>query len=256
MAVLTKCVYGFETNPKKTPFGLINNQVRGDSIIQSAGWFNQKGERLGAGDLSLKDMQNISKNISVAEAFFVLPELDASWDIPSHLDRSAPGFNYIVQKATWAIMKGSGGGTIIRIRDDIEKTENVERDGVHFTRVARTNFCKIFGYDTNGKKLPPKEKSVLQKKLESQDDNKDVAKPKLTVASGKLPAAPKLFTPSSGIKVPAPSSGKVKTLTRKISTAKVPTSTTVKDPGGLKPVAPAPFSITKPKPKTVSKPAP
>lgn len=137
MALLTKCVYGVETNPKKTPFGLINGQYRIGEILQNAGWFNGDGERLGSGDLSMKDLENISKHISSLEIFFALTELDSSWDLPSHLNRTEPGIEYVVQKAVWIAAKSNLGSSILRIRDDISKPEEAVKDDVKYLRLPR-----------------------------------------------------------------------------------------------------------------------
>lgn len=196
---LTKCIYGFETNPKKTPFGLMNNQIRGNGIIQSAGWFNINGERLGGGDLTLQDMQNISQNISLSESFFVLTEVDAGWDLPSDLDRTAPGFPYILQKAVWVMAKGptSRSALIIRVRDDISKPEETEKDGVKFIRIPRNEFYAAFGYDKSGVKIP-KMKKLVAKKPEQDDDAKDVVVSpvkKSSLTSAVIPSVP----PTKGV---------------------------------------------------------
>jgi len=166
----------------------MNNQIRGNGIIQSAGWFNLNGERLGGGDLTIQDMHNISKNLLSSEAFFALTEMDASWDLPSHLDRTAPGFTYILQKAAWAMVRGQSGGVIIRVRDDISKSEETEKDGVKFIRIPRNDFYKAFGYDNNGIKIP---KMSLVKKTENKDAiKKDVATSPVAKTSGTIPAPP------------------------------------------------------------------
>lgn len=144
MAILTKFIYGSETDPKKTPFGLLNNQIKLDSVINNAGWFNVKGERLGCGDLSLKDMSRIAKTISLSEGFFILSEADSSWNLPSHLDASSPGFDYVVGNVSWLISKGADGkGIVIRARDDIDKPEITKQDGIDIVRMSRAQLIKI-----------------------------------------------------------------------------------------------------------------
>src|SRR5208282_6216400 len=107
MAHLTKFIYGSHIDPKKTPFGLINNQTRVvDEVITCAGWFNSAGEKLGAGDLSIADMSIISKRIG-KEVFLVLSEGDSLWNVPSGTNASAPGVDYVMQKCLWHISSGS-----------------------------------------------------------------------------------------------------------------------------------------------------
>lgn len=145
MALLTKCIYGYETNPKKTPFGFLNNQMRLDSIIHNAGWFNIKGERIGCGDLSLKDLQTIAKSIPAGEIFIALNEADSGWNIPSELNHSEPGFHYVINNAVWIVAKSDAGtGSIMRIREDISTNENITQDGVKYNRVPREVLKKAF----------------------------------------------------------------------------------------------------------------
>jgi hypothetical protein len=210
MALLTKCVYGLETNPKKTPFGFINNQVRNDNIIQNAGWFNIKGERLGEGDLSLKDMHSIAKHIPSSEAFFALTEVDSGWNLPSHLDRTAPGLTYIMQKAVWVIARTTAGGVVVRVRDDIDKPEDATRDGEKYVRVPRTELYKAFGIDKSGAPLPrPEPIPTKEEKLDASiKDKVDAAIKKATMAKAATtgiaakPSAQKHATKPSPLKPP------------------------------------------------------
>ena len=195
MALLTKFVYGFETSSKKTPFGFINNQVRIDNIIQNAGWFNINGERLGTGDLTLKDMHVAAKLIPSSEAFFALTEADSGWNVPSNLDQTAPGFAYILQKAVWVVVKTIGGGAVVRVRDDITKAEEIVKDGEKYMRVPRTDIYKAFGIDKTGKPIPPpppvKKKALTNEEVDAKINAVKSAKTKNTVS----PAAPPVNSP-------------------------------------------------------------
>lgn len=142
MPLLTKCVYGLQTDPKKTPFGLLNNQVKIDNTIQSAGWFNIKGERLGCGDLTIKDMDRIAKHISAEEIFVAVGEANCEWNMPAGIDRTAPGFDYVISKAVWVMAKSNIGGIVLRVRDDIEKQEEAEKDGIKYLRIPRADLYK------------------------------------------------------------------------------------------------------------------
>lgn len=152
---LTKCIYGVETNPNKTPFGFTNNQIRANGIIQNAGWFNYNGEKLGNGDLSLKDMENISKNILTGEVFFVLSESDCGPDFPNDLNRIEPGVEYVIKKTVWVIFKAVTT-SIFRIRNDIAKAElNLSNDGVVYHRIPRSEILKIYGTENIPKTIEP-----------------------------------------------------------------------------------------------------
>jgi hypothetical protein len=167
MALLTKYVYGLQTDPKKTPFGLLNNQVRIENTIQSAGWFNKNGFRLGCGDLDMKDMANIAKHIAADEVFIALNEANSEWDLPSHLDRAAPGFDYVMSKALWVMARSNIGGVILRMRDDIEEKEEAEKDGVKYIRIPRQELIKLM---TTPPPLPKKSVEKKRADLLSDDD--------------------------------------------------------------------------------------
>lgn len=199
---LTKCMYG---DPSCQTFGLQNNQIRGNSVINSAGWYNMNGERLGSGDLSLVDMASIAKSIGTTDIFIALPERDASWDLPSHLEYSAPGKDYIMQKAAWVIAQDpQNGSAILRIRDDLEKPEVGERDGVKFIRYPRSEFYKATNYTPKKVNSPavPEKKKTVDKLQEAADKLKAMAAGKkaptavnkplpIKTISGKAPVATK-----------------------------------------------------------------
>jgi hypothetical protein len=222
MPILTKGVYGYETDAKKTPFGFLNNQTRLDGVINSAGWFNALGERLGCGDLSIKDMYKISQNIPTGEMFAVLSELNASWDIPSELDRSAPGYDYIIQNAAWIICKTTKGGIIIRVRGDEFPVEDGLRDGVKYLKLPRKDFFAAIKYSI------PKKNDLSTRIADAAAH----AKAKTTYASA---------VKSSNVS-PAPAGSLQKTITKAVAstlpTKTVPASTstvkssTVKKVGG------------------------
>jgi hypothetical protein len=163
---LSKLIYGMETDNKKTPFGLLNNQVRIDNAIQSGGWFNIKGDRLGAGDLTMEDMARIAKDIPEVEAFIILNEADSTWNLPAHLDRTAPGIDYCISKAVWVIAKTNIGNLILRVRDDIQETEKdlVEKDGIKYLRITRADLWKSFNTP------PPK---TVENKAVDENKNSD-----------------------------------------------------------------------------------
>lgn len=136
---LSKGIYGLETSPSKTPFGFLNEQRRLDGIINNAGWYNSKGEKIGTGDLSIKDMDKIKRNIPSDEIFFILTEFNSFWAIPGDLDKSAPGLDYIINNASWIVISKA----IIRIREDINATDSVIKEGIEYARTTRKEILKM-----------------------------------------------------------------------------------------------------------------
>lgn len=178
---LTKCMF---SDPKCRAFGLSNNQIRGSGIINSAGWFNLDGDRLGNGDLTLADMSVIAKEVS-DDLFVVLKEIDAKLDMPKHLDHLSPGKDYVCSRAVWMIGRDIGGkGTIIRVRDDIDKAELAKQDGVEYMRVPRKEVYKALNYTPPVKKAKQKDEGSLEAAL------KEAAQKLKTATSKVSPASP------------------------------------------------------------------
>jgi hypothetical protein len=189
-------------------FGLHNNQIRGDGIINSAGWYNHNGERLGNGDLSLQDMVAIAKDLDPTEVFIAIAEIDASWDFPTHLDHSAPGKDYVFQKAVWIIGNDkTHGAAILRVRNDIQKPEKAEQNGIQYFRYPRDDFYKSVGYTPKKISSPekPKDKKVDLDKMKEAADKLKTAVKKIKTASGQQP----LPLPPSGSFIGVLPNGKV-----------------------------------------------
>lgn len=140
--LLPKSVYGLETDPKNTPFGMVNGQVRTDSVLNNAGWFNLMGEKIGHGDMSMKDMQKIANGLNASECFFVLTEFDTIWNMPKDMNANEPGKDYVLKHCAWSVSRSS----ILKVRDTttIVKNENAKSsDGIEYTKVGRAAFEKV-----------------------------------------------------------------------------------------------------------------
>jgi|ERR1019366_974582 hypothetical protein len=161
--LLTKLVYGIEIDYHKTPFGILAGQVKGDSVCNNGGWYNINGEKIGSGDLSMKDLQTISKHIPSSEVFLILSEYDAAFNMPSHLDRHEPGKDYVLSKALWVVGKDTGG-IILRVGDRNDKPEEDERDGVKYTKLSRKEFKKSLA----GNQSPSKDKKITASNSEEE----------------------------------------------------------------------------------------
>lgn len=94
-------------------FGLRDSQLRGrrHRLAKNAGWYNRRGEKLGAGDLSFEDASRIAASLRKGELFIVLPE-SALWDLRTIMrggkrellekDRArerSPGRAYVAERA-------------------------------------------------------------------------------------------------------------------------------------------------------------
>ena len=82
MAQLIKGMYGHEFKPTCNLFGLYCGQMRGGDakMTHNSGWYNKSGEKLGFGDLSVKDFKKISKELEKDELFIILGESDSFWN--------------------------------------------------------------------------------------------------------------------------------------------------------------------------------
>ena len=181
---LTKCMF---SDPACKAFGLSNNQIRGTGIINSAGWFNLDGERIGNGDLSTQDMATIAKTISSDDLFIVLKEVDAKMDFPANLDYLSPGKDYVCTHAVWMIGRDVGGkSTILRIRDDIETVEMAKQDGVEYMRIPRKEMYRAINYTPPAKKAKPKD--VDDKKMDGLKKAATSLKSAMTKSSPANPA--------------------------------------------------------------------
>lgn len=233
MLKLSKGIYGIETNPKNTPFGLLNYQIRHDGLVSSAGWFNGRGEKLGSGDLTIKDLGRISKTILRTELFLVLTESDARWDIPKDLDSSQPGIDYVIDNCIWVI----GTGKILRVRDGA--IEKAERDGIAYKRIPREELYKLLGYKKKSLDLSakPEEKEKTISTHEMMHKLHNAMTKAKTLATTKSKTKPILIgTTKSVPKQTAP-----------VTSPSPPTTTSV-------PIKKAPIPILLPKKKLLKKP--
>jgi hypothetical protein len=185
---LPKSVYGLETDPKKTPFGMLNGQIRANGILNNAG------------DISMKDMEKIANGLNANECFFVLSEFDTIWNMPKDMSANEPGKDYVLKHCAWSISRSS----ILKVRDTttaLKSETATSSDGVGYTKVGRTAFEKVittlfYAKAVSGTKhaLPPNTKT----------DNMDaVIKSNLSMlqkfsAQKPIPATPFTASPLAG----------------------------------------------------------
>ena len=138
-------------------FGLMYAQNRTDEVIRNAGWFNKAGEKLGWGDLSIRDMDNISALLPDGELFLALSEADSNWNMPSNIDRFAPGLDYVMQNVVWLVSAFKAtNDTKYLVKDFITigsamHSNNTSvfksEDQVDYYEITRDKLFKAIGYD-------------------------------------------------------------------------------------------------------------
>lgn len=99
-------VYGEEFRPKVGPFGFRCGQMRANRVVHNGSWYNNKGEKIGWGDLSQDDLQTISSQICDNELFVILGEHDGFWNLNLE-ERANPKISYLLQKCRYVICKGA-----------------------------------------------------------------------------------------------------------------------------------------------------
>lgn len=132
-------------------FGLQLDQKRQNEVIRNAGWFNIKGEKIGKGDLSLDDIDNIAGDLQSEDLFIILSEADSSWDMPGNLDRFAPGLPYVMEKARWvASGLDHSAATAFKVHDNPALNPSKKTEGdIEYTYCDRYWLHKTL--DFNGK---------------------------------------------------------------------------------------------------------
>jgi hypothetical protein len=117
MAQLTKGMYGSQFVNASSLFGLRCGQMRGrDRIGHNSGWYNEAGEKLGWGDLSVADIRRISREIEPGELFIILGEQDSFWNFVTHYgaigsmcrtkpEAESPGVEYVAEKCCLIVAK-------------------------------------------------------------------------------------------------------------------------------------------------------
>ena len=117
MTQLTPGIYGTEFKSVRGPFGLRCGQMRSNSLVHNAGWYNRNGEKIGWGDLTNENILEIIDGLEDGELFIVLGEMDSFWKfveqhgtIGSMCQRSEkeaqPGIEYIAEKARIVVSPG------------------------------------------------------------------------------------------------------------------------------------------------------
>ena len=97
--------------------GLRTDQMRGKEVFHNAGWYNQKSEKIGYGDLSDEDIKRITETLGENEVLIILSEGDSFWNFVENIgtigalcttnaNHDQPGVQYIFKFATGVILPG------------------------------------------------------------------------------------------------------------------------------------------------------
>lgn len=114
---LTAGIYGEEFISLEGPFGLSTGQMHSPRLAHNNGWYNDLGERLGWGDLSVEDISRIRDEINEGETFITIPENEAFYTFVEEIEKVgsmhtqrdrilAPGIGYVAINARFIISKG------------------------------------------------------------------------------------------------------------------------------------------------------
>lgn len=93
---------------------IYEGQIRGKEFCHNVGWYNEIGEKIGWGDLDIKDLNKIAERLPVGEAFFILGEQDSFWKFvekfgiiggmcKTNEKEKNPGLDYVLDKFRYMI---------------------------------------------------------------------------------------------------------------------------------------------------------
>lgn len=156
---------GMFADPACNTFGLKYGQIKNNEVIRNAVWFNFNGDRLGSGDLTIDDMNNILSELDEAELFVVLSEQSAHWHLPSSLNPSSPGREYVMANVKWAVSR-----FYVYKVDDAHQNQFAQIQGRETFLSTRQYLYHDLGYDPNvktsvGTIQPPSSVAPTAKKL-------------------------------------------------------------------------------------------
>jgi len=94
-------------------FGLTEGQLRFEDIVHNGSWYNDRGEKLGWGDLNPQDLKNIANGLVEGESFYILSESVSYWAFVTKVnsdlshevlpDVTSPGIDFVQKHAIFLI---------------------------------------------------------------------------------------------------------------------------------------------------------
>jgi hypothetical protein len=153
MTELKKGMYEYISSKKPSKlFGIVYGQTRPRfcRLAKNAGWYNKNGEKLGFGDLSSQDLNNISQDIKENELFIVLNESDASWYFTPtgkgakkpKLKEDSPGKDYVSNHCYFLVTRKK-----VFYVSDVYKAKHFVRNKVKIYVLSREEAKKLI-YDS------------------------------------------------------------------------------------------------------------
>jgi hypothetical protein len=152
---LTKGCFGHQFQKITVPgFEFLTcGQIRThENFGHNAGWYNKNGEKIGWGDLSKKDVQNIQKALQDGELFITVSEHDSFWNFVREfgsigsmcrttIDEQAPGIDYVSEKSRFIIAHNELFANAVEFW--IKPGEKKEVDGIQFTGLEINEIKKL-----------------------------------------------------------------------------------------------------------------
>ncbi len=89
----------FEEVGSDNPFGLYSSQQR--PYLHKTGWYNNRGQWLGYGDIAADDLMRIAAEIAEGEAFILVDQRD--WEFKRFHEVSV---GFLVDHAQWIVRRG------------------------------------------------------------------------------------------------------------------------------------------------------
>ena len=100
-----------------TKLGLHEGAIASARLIKNAGWYNHRGDKLGWGDVDVKEATRLQAELPPDEPFFLLGEQDSYWNFVTHNtgvaqlnetseDIEHPGFRYVLEHARFIFFGG------------------------------------------------------------------------------------------------------------------------------------------------------
>ena len=131
--ILTKGLWGARNSGNGCQLlGMHHGQMRPDRLVHDAGWYNQRGESLGWGDLGPVDFSVIRDNITAGEMFIALSERNSCCE-GTKLDVEAPGIDYVAEKACYIVSKEG----VFAVDDSWPLDRPMVRHGLQFVLIRR-----------------------------------------------------------------------------------------------------------------------
>lgn len=97
--------------------GMHEGAMASARLIKNAGWYNGRGDKLGWGDVGIKEAARLKAELPLDDPFFLLGEQDSYWSFVTHNtgiaqlnetseDVDHPGFRYVMDHSRFIFFEG------------------------------------------------------------------------------------------------------------------------------------------------------